>query len=316
MIGGICCCVERSGDTYTVMFPKKIRLGFNEYGYGCELYNRLRFILVPCFKSFCLPPLLFALCSMFLACGIIAACPLVHGLEASMAAFHGFSTEHLVPLPAEFLTDVLPFMHHPSEIKVTLHVFWLVSRQRGRAKRIAWESLVSDDVLAQSMRTISSLRPVAELIDEGLRYAVERGTLLHVVSNDNGRATNWYLVNTAANRTWVERQRDSVIRAPDMLPPPKPTIFTLYEQNIGLLTPMLIDELRQASVKYPAEWLEQAVRMAVEANARNWRYIRRILERWETDGKASATHGHEQSFDLRKYTSGKYAEFFGRTNDE
>jgi DNA replication protein len=231
-----------------------------------------------------------------------------------MTAFDGFSTENLVPLPAEFFTTVLPSISSPAELKVTLHIFWAVSRQRGRAKRVDWETLLGDETLTQGLRAISALRPAAELLEEGLARAVERGSILHVVSAEAGRAVNWYLVNTAANRAWAERQNGARLEPTASLPPPAPGIFALYEQNIGLLTPMLVEELREADRKYPALWLEDAVRAAVEANIRNWRYIRRILERWEADGKESAPHRSEQSFDLSKYTSGKYAAFFGRTD--
>jgi DNA replication protein len=231
-----------------------------------------------------------------------------------MTAFDGFSTENLVPLPAEFFTAVLPSISSPAELKVTLHIFWAVSRQRGRAKRVDWETLLADETLTQGLRAISALRPAAELLEEGLARAVERGSILHVVSAEAGRAVNWYLVNTAANRAWAERQHGARLEPTASLPPPAPGIFALYEQNIGLLTPMLVEELREADRKYPPAWLEEAVRAAVEANIRNWRYIRRILERWEADGKESAPHRSEQSFDLSKYTSGKYAAFFGRTD--
>lgn len=233
-----------------------------------------------------------------------------------MAAFDGFSTENLVPLPAEFFTNVLPCITSAAEMKVTLHLFWLVSRQRGRAKRVSWETLLADATLTQGFHTLSPLRPPTEVLEEGLRCAVERGTLLHVVSAEAGRAVNWYLVNTNANRAWVERHGGTKLEPVEPAPPPPPTIFTLYEHNIGVLTPMLVEELREAGTKYPALWLEEAVRAAVEANIRNWRYIRRILERWEADGKETPTHRSEPAFDLRKYTSGKYAAFFGRTDNE
>lgn len=232
-----------------------------------------------------------------------------------MAAFHGFSTENLVPLPAEFFSDVLPSISNLAELKVTLHVFWLVSQQRGRAKRVSWDALNSDSVLAQSLRAVSQLRPTSDVLEEALGLAVERGTLLHLISPEPGRVVSWYLVNTQANRHWVERQAGQRVLTPEASPTAQPTIFGLYEQNIGLLTPLLIEQLHEASAKYPAAWLEEAITKAVEANVRNWRYIRRILERWETDGKESTSHRSEQLFDLSKYTTGKYAAFFGRSGD-
>ncbi|HEY1013140.1 MAG TPA: DnaD domain protein [Herpetosiphonaceae bacterium] len=232
-----------------------------------------------------------------------------------MAAFQGFSTENLVPLPAEFFTDVLPAITQPAELKVTLHIFWALSRRRGRAKRVSWDELAGDETLARGLRALSAARPVAELLEEGLGLAVERGTLLHLVSSETGRAHSWYLVNTETNRAWAARQQGAELeRLPPALPEP-PSIFALYEQNIGLVTPLLLEELREASEKYPAAWLEEAIRAAVGANIRNWRYVRRILERWETDGKESAPNRSEQTLDISKYTTGKYAAFFQRSDD-
>lgn len=232
-----------------------------------------------------------------------------------MAAFEGFSTENLVPLPAAFFTDVLPRITSAAEVRVTLHIFWLLSRQRGRARRVDWDTLIIDATLTRSLHAIAPLRPALEVIEEGLTLAVGRGTLIHVVSSAAGRAANWYLVNTAANRTWAERQQGAQISRPNALPE-RPTIFALYESNIGVLTPMIVEELRQASEQYSLDWIEAALREAVELNIRNWRYVRRILERWETDGRHPAPNRSEQPFDLDKYINGKYAAFFNVSGDE
>jgi DnaD/phage-associated family protein len=64
-----------------------------------------------------------------------------------------------------------------------------------------------------------------------------------------------------------------------------PGIFELYEQNIGLLQPLLAEELAEAESTYPASWIVDAFRIAAEHNVRNWRYIKSILERWQRDGK-------------------------------
>jgi len=65
----------------------------------------------------------------------------------------------------------------------------------------------------------------------------------------------------------------------------RPNIFTLYEQNIGLLAPLIADELKDAADHYPAEWIEAAFREAVQHNKRKWSYIHAILRRWETEGR-------------------------------
>ena len=72
---------------------------------------------------------------------------------------------------------------------------------------------------------------------------------------------------------------------------PRPTIFELYEQNIGLLQPVLAEELAAAERDYPEEWIADAFRLAAEQNARSWRYIRAILERWAHEGKDDGEPG-------------------------
>ena len=68
-------------------------------------------------------------------------------------------------------------------------------------------------------------------------------------------------------------------------PEPKANIFTLYEENIGMLTPILADEMKEAEETYPWPWIQEAVKMAVGRNKRSWRYIQAILRRWATEGK-------------------------------
>ncbi|MEX2431266.1 MAG: DnaD domain protein, partial [Dehalococcoidia bacterium] len=73
--------------------------------------------------------------------------------------------------------------------------------------------------------------------------------------------------------------------------PEKPNVFALYEANIGLLTPMIADQLRDAEEAYPEEWIESAFHEAVEQNKRSWRYIAAILERWATEGRGQRQQG-------------------------
>jgi DnaD/phage-associated family protein len=67
----------------------------------------------------------------------------------------------------------------------------------------------------------------------------------------------------------------------------RPNIFVLYEQNIGALTPLLADQLRDMERSYPPDWIADAFDVAVAANKRALRYIAAVLRRWETEGKDS-----------------------------
>jgi DnaD/phage-associated family protein len=215
--------------------------------------------------------------------------------------------------------EVLPAISLPSELKVTLHVFYRLTRQRGTPRRISWDELAQDDTLTRSLRSISRLRPASELLDEGLHAAVQRTTLLHLAQPGDGRVVNWYLANTAANRAWAAqiRQTQAVLTPNEPAPEQRPSLLALYEENIGLVTPLLLEELREAEAHYPPEWLEDAIREAVRANARSWRYVRKVLERWAQHGRPDAKTQSERSagIDTEQYLRGPYGHLFRRERD-
>jgi DNA replication protein len=68
-------------------------------------------------------------------------------------------------------------------------------------------------------------------------------------------------------------------------PTKRSNIFELYEDNIGLISPILADELKDAEATYPPQWIADAFKIAVENNVRRWSYIRAILERMATAGR-------------------------------
>jgi len=68
----------------------------------------------------------------------------------------------------------------------------------------------------------------------------------------------------------------------------RPNIFTIYEQNIGPLTPLIGERLAdlEASVPatWPAEWFTVAATKAVSAGVRRLDYIEAIVKSWQRSG--------------------------------
>jgi DnaD/phage-associated family protein len=65
-------------------------------------------------------------------------------------------------------------------------------------------------------------------------------------------------------------------------------VFTCYENNIGVITPVIRDEILEAlDEAYPVEWILDAIKISAEQNKRSWAYARAILERWKVEGKDS-----------------------------
>jgi len=239
--------------------------------------------------------------------------------------FAGFSTTRgrLVPVPDLFFTELLPQIDNLWELKITLHLFWLLYHRQGLPKAIARAELEADAELLRSLKTVRGPRPAKDYLREGLERATARGTLLTLTVRElGGAAQQWYFLNTPASRHALGRAEDEPgevgaalpvlpglpVHKVELVRVQRPNIFTLYEQNIGPLTPLVVDELREAEVEYPSDWLEDAVRHAVEYNKRNWRYVRGILERWQTEGRGDGidTRRAGQTDDPARYRQGKY----------
>ena len=243
-----------------------------------------------------------------------------------MTAFTGFPTgkNPYVPIPEVFFTQLLPEIEDSAELKVTLHLFWLLAQKQGNPRCTSDRELQSDQLLMQSLKRRGDPRPAEERLRLGLEQAVARGTLLRVSLKlasedvDDTETVGWYFFNTTRSRKVVaelqggemiparllthaeeravEEHRKEVVSAGYTnnrynngksihVEIERPNIFVLYEQNIGLLSPLIADDLRDAADRYPAEWIEAAFREAVQHNKRKWSYIRAILRRWETEGR-------------------------------
>ena len=67
------------------------------------------------------------------------------------------------------------------------------------------------------------------------------------------------------------------------------TVFKFYENEIGLITPVIREKINVwlDDDKFPAQWIIDAIRLAVVQNARNWAYVETILSNWKNKGKSA-----------------------------
>ena len=231
-----------------------------------------------------------------------------------MKGFAGFPSGRLraTRIPSLFFSELLPAIDTLAELKVTLYCFWLAGRRPHFPPGVRRAELLADEGLLAGLAEPE--RDAVEALQEGLERAVARGTLIHVTMETGGRSEDWYFLNTESGRAAVERLRRGdwgelaeVAPTAVRLEVERPNIFVLYEQNIGLLQPMIAEELREAEQRYPPDWIEEAFREAARMNKRNWRYVQAILERWATEGR-NGRRGDDSAAQRRRYISGRYAD--------
>lgn len=191
-----------------------------------------------------------------------------------------------IPLPDSFFTQAVPKIQDLAELKVVLYVSYLILRKQEHPYLVTYKELVSHE----SVATMGE-----ETLRQALNSAVEHGALLHSTLNINGVFEDTYSLTE-------DRSQPSTIN-----------IFALYEQNIGIITPIIAEELKEAEKIYPLQWIEEAFKEAVTLNKRSWKYIARILERWASEGKDSGEHRRDIKKDgPDKYTKGKYGHLVQR----
>jgi len=228
--------------------------------------------------------------------------------------FGGFpSRVEVTPIPNLFFTAVMPRISGVAELKTVLHVFWLLSRRRGYPQFVTRNELLSDPILMGGIDVEG--KPKEEVLSQALQQAVQHGVMLHVRIDREGQSEDAYFINNEAGRDAVSKIEQG--KLPQMVLSskkgeeaeikPPPNIFILYE-SIGMLTPLIAEQLQEAERLYPADWIESAFKEAVALNKRNWKYILRILERWAIEGKDDGKSGRdsEKESGREKYIRGKY----------
>ncbi len=231
-----------------------------------------------------------------------------------MKQFSGFPVKgEYAPIPLAFFSALLPEVTDIAELKTTLHLFRILYHKKGYPRFVSYSELAADTSLIMSLQDT----PNGEILRHSLDLAVKRGTILSLTLDK----AEIFLLNTRQDKESIKKIQDGELHLPNLTPKQpveisvegRPNIFSLYEENIGLLTPMIVEEIKEAEKLYPGSWINDAFKEAVKANKRSWRFISFLLERWSTEGKKNGTYQRNlKTTDPDKYFKDKYGRFFQR----
>ena len=188
------------------------------------------------------------------------------------------------PVPDPLLGPALGSIDNLDDLKGILRALWHLHRKKGALRYVTAVELASDPVLQVSLGE----EAIQRAMDQGARL----GVLARGVAAGGSRTTEVYVLNTEADRRALAAATAAggleTADGPSFVsetPGPKSNIYALYEENIGMITPMVAEELKDAEDQYPQEWIEEALKEAVGHNKRSWRYVAAILKNWESQGK-------------------------------
>ncbi len=199
-----------------------------------------------------------------------------------MKHFAGFpKSKDFTPLPAAFFDQLLPQINDLPELKVLLHIIAALARQKGWPRCVSRSQLQHDELLQHSLAAIGDLRSLEDVLAHALERASQRGSLLRLTVRDGEQAEEWFLLNTERGRALLRDLKGSGEEAAELrrrlgtsesaaVEAARPNVFALYEQNVGLLTRMIAEELMEAEATYPEVWIEEAFRIAMRTSWSWW----------------------------------------------
>ncbi len=224
--------------------------------------------------------------------------PLMSMRTAATGRFSGFAAgARATAIPSAFFSELMPLIDDADELRVTLYVIYALGRRKGYPRFVTEAELQAESPLYAALGDGEDAAPRAR---RGLEAAVTRGSLLRLELEHEGRDETLFFLNTPSDRRAVEQINDGRLdlgrvlpqrqQAPDLH---KGSVFQLYEANIGPISPLVAEELKEAEELYPVEWLDEAMREATLLNKRSWRYIEAILKRWATEGRTREKAGRD-----------------------
>ena len=235
-----------------------------------------------------------------------------------MTEFNGFPARmRFTPIPNLVFSSLMPQITDITELKVLFHIFELIYPKKGSLRFVGYNELLSHTRITEDPKEWQQ-----ESLNKALEGLVNKRALLRLTTKNDAKEEDIYFLNNEANQLAIDKIKSGEIVLPGLkyetliaerIEAPS-DIFTLYEQNIGMLTPLLADELREAQNQYPENWIKDAIKEAVGQNKRSWRYISRILEHWSAEGKDDGTHrgNLKKNTDPDKFIKGKYGHMVQR----
>ena len=217
-----------------------------------------------------------------------------------MKTFKGFTeTETFTQLPDTFFHQLLSQIDDAAELKVTLSILWRVQHMDGSFR-----------ALRESDFDVKELGLSTEDIQLGIGKAIKRGTVLKVEHD----AEVFYFLNSPRGRAAANAFLHGEHKATGITAVPfeRPNIFRLYEENIGPLTPLIADALKDAEETYSAEWIAETIELAVKHNKRSWKYCEAILKRWKEEGRGEKQDRRDTEKASRQDIQKRVDEFFKR----
>ena len=163
------------------------------------------------------------------------------------------------------------------QITFAWRTLWWLERSTTFPKSVTVSDLRTDRTL---------IRTIGPAFDSVMGAICERGIFIRTGNDSDDRLMLNTVAATRGGGNVNDRCDDDATNGWDSVARPTgpADAFRAYEQNIGQLTPMIRESIGQSLQDFTDAQITQAIRIAVENDARSWAFIKAVLKRWNREG--------------------------------
>ena len=196
--------------------------------------------------------------------------------------------QKMIPVPAQLFTEILPRLHNESQLRATLYTRYAIMSKGSGQRYVYLSQLLTDPVLLSWFTHLGGKNGIQRGLDQSCREGIF--LQLQIGEDDKILAPN----DESGARLITDMKSESVAhhnQSRDSSPETNyertvvSNVVEKYENEIGMLTPVIADMIAIAEQMYPTTWILEALDIAAQSNARSWKYVTAILARWKNEGK-------------------------------
>ena len=200
-----------------------------------------------------------------------------------------------VSIPNILFSSILENLEEIAILKLAFRITFLIQRQSGKVRFITTNSLLADPSLVLSIAS-SDVNAFEKVVRSGIQTCIELGIFLKTTVETDSRKEELLFLNNNHNKEVIHKITNGEIQVPNLpeaspVPEfaPRPNIFKIYEESIGMLTPIIAERLKELEEEFPDTWLYEAIKEASIQNHMRLSYVEGILRRWRQDGRGYRT---------------------------
>lgn len=212
----------------------------------------------------------------------------------------------VVPVPVQFFTELLLNIDDQAELRVTLYIWYAITRKVGGQRFVLQSEIENDPLLVNWFIHKGGTEGLLTSIELTRKTGVFIGAQLPnkdfvILPNDEAgqRLLNRFITDSQVLQDQVKPTAPVRYQSTSAQSP----VAIKYEQEIGAITPSISTMLQDSESRYPMDWILEAISVAAESNARSWRYIQTVLENWQKNGR---NNGNQKATRISTEKSGKH----------